>query len=106
MHCRGQAVLPIGLSDGPQVETLKLYCPRCEDLYTPSRRHAELDGSFFTTSMAHLLLSGYPELIPPRPTDAFEKRIFGFKVHPSSPCNVHPPPKNGAVAMPLSLIHI
>eukprot|EP00002_Diphylleia_rotans_P003496 TRINITY_DN1240_c0_g1_i2.p1 TRINITY_DN1240_c0_g1~~TRINITY_DN1240_c0_g1_i2.p1 ORF type:complete len:179 (-),score=38.65 TRINITY_DN1240_c0_g1_i2:221-757(-) len=40
--CHGQHLLPIGLSDVIRQETVKLYCPRCEEIYQPSRRHGRI----------------------------------------------------------------
>ena len=31
--CYSQPLLPVGLSDVPYTKAVKLYCPRCEDLY-------------------------------------------------------------------------
>jgi len=43
--CRGQALLPIGLSDQLNQDSVKLYCCRCEDVYhTKSTRHEHIDG--------------------------------------------------------------
>jgi casein kinase II subunit beta len=33
--CGGQPVLPVGLSDAPRASTVKLFCPKCEDVYYP-----------------------------------------------------------------------
>lgn len=33
--CSGQSCLPIGLSDVPGASTVKMYCPKCEDVYHP-----------------------------------------------------------------------
>lgn len=32
-HCRGQPVVPLGVRDEPRIETVKLYCPKCQDIY-------------------------------------------------------------------------
>lgn len=42
---RPQACLPVGLSDIPRQSTVKLFCPKCEDVYYPrSKYHGNLDG--------------------------------------------------------------
>lgn len=48
--CKGQAMLPIGLSDVPNQDSVKLYCPRCEDVYhAKASRHEHIDGAYFGT---------------------------------------------------------
>lgn len=55
--CYSQALLPLGLSDLPFQKAVKLYCPRCEDIYSPkSSRHGTIDGAFFGSSFPHLLV--------------------------------------------------
>mgnify|MGYP002775811678 FL=1 len=34
-HCSGQPCLPVGQSDNPHTSTVKIYCPKCEDVYYP-----------------------------------------------------------------------
>ena len=72
MLCQGQPLLPIGLTDVPYEKSVKLYCGRCEDIYSPkSSRHGSIDGAYFGTSFPHLLFLVYPALLPPKsgPTD-------------------------------------
>lgn len=51
VFCYSQPLLPVGLSDSPYQKAVKLYCPRCEDIYSPkSNRHGSIDGAYFGTS--------------------------------------------------------
>eukprot|EP01097_Dermamoeba_algensis_P004216 TRINITY_DN2787_c0_g1_i1.p1 TRINITY_DN2787_c0_g1~~TRINITY_DN2787_c0_g1_i1.p1 ORF type:complete len:261 (-),score=36.15 TRINITY_DN2787_c0_g1_i1:392-1174(-) len=85
VYCQGQPVLPVGQSDIPRMNTVKLYCPRCQDIYYPKlSRHANLDGAYFGTTFPHLLLQMYPELIPTKPLNTYIPRIYGFKIHKSA----------------------
>jgi len=85
VYCNNQPVLPVGLSDIPRTKTVKLYCPKCEDVYNPkSSRHASLDGSYFGTTFPHMLFQVYPYFLPPKPEEKYVPRIFGFKIHPSA----------------------
>lgn len=80
--CKGHALLPVGLSDRPQTDTVKLYCGRCEELYTPkSTRHAHIDGAYFGTTFPHLFYLTYPELKAKKPEAVYEPRVFGFRIH-------------------------
>ncbi|KAJ1556674.1 casein kinase 2 regulatory subunit, partial [Cladochytrium tenue] len=80
--CHNQPVLPVGLSDVSGVRNVMLYCPRCEDVYSPpSRRHAAVDGAYFGSTFPHLLIQVYPQLAPARSSDRYVPKIFGFRVH-------------------------
>lgn len=82
VYCKLAPLLPIGLSDTPRVESVKLYCPNCEDIYNPkSTRHATIDGAFFGTSFPAMFLQTYSEIVPHHNTDIFTPKIFGFQVH-------------------------
>ncbi|VAI25825.1 unnamed protein product [Triticum turgidum subsp. durum] len=39
VSCSGQPCLPMGQSDIPRSSTVKIYCPKCEDLYYPRSKH-------------------------------------------------------------------
>jgi len=65
--CQSQPLLPVGTTDVPYEKSVKLYCGRCEDLYSPkSSRHGSIDGAYFGTTFPHLLFLVYPALIPPK----------------------------------------
>ena len=70
------------MADNPHVQSVKLYCGKCEDLYNPkSSRHANIDGAYFGTSFQNILFQVYPALVPEKSTERYQPRIFGFKVH-------------------------
>lgn len=86
VSCQGFPMLPVGQSDVPRRCTVNLYCPKCKELYFPkSSRHADLDGAYFGTTFAHLFLLTFPELIPETRPTKYVPRIFGFRIHPTSP---------------------
>jgi len=65
--CQAQPLLPVGLTDAAYEKSVKLFCGRCEDIYSPkSSRHGSIDGAYFGTSFPHLLFLVYPALIPPK----------------------------------------
>lgn len=93
--CEGQRCLPVGPADAPRLHTVKLFCPRCRDVYHARHpRHAALDGAYWGTTFPHLLCQTYPDLLPPPPAAFYTPRIFGFKVHrpPGAPRPVHERP--------------
>jgi hypothetical protein len=58
------------------------------EIYTPkSARQASVDGAFFGATFPHLFLLQFPQYIPTEPKVTFVPKIFGFKIHPSSPLN-------------------
>ncbi|CAE6485730.1 unnamed protein product [Rhizoctonia solani] len=65
VFCNSCHVVPCGRSDLPGLETVKLYCPNCNDIYSPpSSRFQGVDGAFFGTTFPHLLFQTYRELAP------------------------------------------
>lgn len=80
--CHSHPLLPMGLSDIPNIKPVKLYCARCEDIYNPkSSRHAAIDGAYFGTSFHNILFQVYPALMPARSAERYVPRVYGFKVH-------------------------
>lgn len=63
--CYQQSLLPVGLSDLPFQKAVKLFCPRCEDIYSPkSSRHGTIDGAFFGSTFPHMMFMVYPQVLP------------------------------------------
>ncbi|CAG2164629.1 unnamed protein product [Oppiella nova] len=80
---QNQTMLPIGLSDLPGEAMVKLYCPKCMDIYNPkSSRHHHTDGAYFGSGFPHMLFMVHPEYRPKRPINQFFPRLYGFKIHP------------------------
>ena len=89
VHCHGQPCLPVGQADQPRSNAVKIFCPRCEDIFFPrSSRQNSVDGAFFGTTFPHLFLLSFPEHRPPRNSTSlsvYEPKIFGFKVFKPRP---------------------
>lgn len=88
--CGGESLIPFGRSATYGQCKLSMYCPQCQDLYKPqSRRLSALDGAIFGSTMAHFLILSYKTNFPEWETiqtiDSFTPRIFGFRIHPTSP---------------------
>ncbi|KAK9716261.1 hypothetical protein RND81_06G221900 [Saponaria officinalis] len=82
VYCCGQPCLPVGQSDLPRSSTVKIYCPKCEDIYYPrSKYQGNVDGAYFSTTFPHLFLMTYPHLKPQKPSQNYTPRVFGFKLH-------------------------
>ncbi|CAH9086621.1 unnamed protein product [Cuscuta europaea] len=84
VHCCGQPCLPVGQSDIPRQSTVKIYCPKCEEIYTPRSRYQDgIDGAYFGTTFPHLFLMSHGHLKPQKSSQSYVPRVFGFKVHKS-----------------------
>ncbi|XP_034932559.1 casein kinase II subunit beta-2 isoform X3 [Populus alba] len=65
VHCCGQPCLPVGQSDIPRSSNIKIWCPRCDDIYYPrSKYQGNIDGAYFGTTFPHLFLMTYGHLKP------------------------------------------
>jgi len=101
IQCNGQPVLPVGLKDEMGVDTVKIFCPKCQCVYHPppirsrSSHHGPggsaagsgaVDGAAFGTTFPHLFLMTFNNLVPDSldPTSAYVPRVFGFRVHQSA----------------------
>ncbi|CAK7266089.1 casein kinase 2 regulatory subunit [Sporothrix epigloea] len=61
-YCNLARTLPIGLSDIPGEDTVKLFCPSCLDVYVPpNSRFQTVDGAFFGRTFGALFLLMFPE---------------------------------------------
>ncbi|KAH7437107.1 hypothetical protein KP509_05G056400 [Ceratopteris richardii] len=82
VYCGGQPCLPVGQSDIPRKSVVKIFCPKCEDVYNPKSKYQNnIDGAYFGTTFPHLFLMTYPYMKPVKPTVTYVPRIFGFKIH-------------------------
>lgn len=80
--CENNPVLPVGISDRPNQCSMRVFCPRCRDIYIPrSKRGQAFDGAWFGTTFPHFLLQSYKEHGSSTAHKvAYVPRIFGFKL--------------------------
>ena len=84
LHCEENSLLPLGMDDVPSISHTQCFCAKCRDVYrTPL--HISIDSVAFGSSLPHLFLEQYPDLCPTKPDLVYVPKIFGFKIHPSSP---------------------
>eukprot|EP00419_Tripos_fusus_P013554 CAMPEP_0172733306 /NCGR_PEP_ID=MMETSP1074-20121228/106762_1 /TAXON_ID=2916 /ORGANISM="Ceratium fusus, Strain PA161109" /LENGTH=251 /DNA_ID=CAMNT_0013561807 /DNA_START=42 /DNA_END=797 /DNA_ORIENTATION=+ len=79
--CDRQHVLPIGTAEDPRNAQVNIFCPKCEQVYSPKSKYKELDGAYFGTSFPQIFLQSFPSLVPLEFTRAFVPRVFGFRLH-------------------------
>jgi len=105
-HCHMEAeqgVVPMGLRDEPRHDTVKLFCPKCRQVYrAPRQRGAEpLDGAYFGTTFPHLYFMEYGSddgAAARAEPEQYVPRVFGFRVRDRNA----PPPVAAAAAAPSS----
>ncbi|CAG9328304.1 unnamed protein product [Blepharisma stoltei] len=78
--CERQHVLPVGLAEVLRTSRVKIFCPKCKDVYIPKNKYADVDGAYFGCSFPHLFLLTYPDLNPVKITPEYIPRIYGFKI--------------------------
>jgi casein kinase II subunit beta len=80
--CDRQKVLPVGLSDELRTSRVKVFCPKCEEVYIPKFKSINVDGAYFGTSVPHIFLKTFKEavVLPPRIFN-YEPKIHGFKLY-------------------------
>ena len=81
--CEGVRTLPVGLSDVPGEDTVKLFCPSCLDVYVPpNSRFQTVDGAFFGRTFGALFLLTFPDYdISKRAADSLSSHGRGASNH-------------------------
>jgi len=54
--CDRQLVLPVGMSEDLSISRVKVYCPKCEEVYVPRIKFVDIDGAYFGCSFPHIFL--------------------------------------------------
>ena len=77
VQCGGQPVLPVGLKDEMGADTVKIFCPKCNQVYHPPPTRSRggnssgVDGAAFGTTFPHLFLMTFSNLVPdPLPAES------------------------------------
>ncbi|KAJ5067879.1 casein kinase ii subunit beta [Anaeramoeba ignava] len=83
-YCEKQPCLPVGQSESLRQDTVKLFCPRCQEIYFPKlARHSNIDGAYFGTTFPHFFLKVFPQFKPKPLLQKYTPQIFGFRLHKS-----------------------
>ena len=45
------------MSEELRTSRVKIYCPRCEDVYIPKKKCQDVDGAYFGCSFPHVLIA-------------------------------------------------
>ena len=78
--CERQLVIPVGLSEDLSISRVKIFCPRCMEVYVPRLKFVDIDGAYFGCSFPNVFFQTFPELLPTEKCVKYVPRIFGFKI--------------------------
>jgi len=68
------------MSDKLRMGRVKVFCPRCEEVYVPLTKF-NLDGAFFGPSLVHMFLAEFKtQIVLPPKILMYEPRISGFAI--------------------------
>lgn len=79
--CDRQLVVPIAMSEDLSISRVKIYCPRCEEVYVPRIKFVDIDGAYFGCSFPHIFFQTFPELLPTAKQNKYVPKIYGFKLY-------------------------
>lgn len=81
IKCERCSVLPIGLSEDLSISRVKVYCPKCHEVYVPRMKFLDIDGAYFGCSFPHIFLKTfYKDLNKENHFVPYIPRIYGFKL--------------------------
>mmetsp|Transcript_11946 Transcript_11946/g.18059 ORF Transcript_11946/g.18059 Transcript_11946/m.18059 type:complete len:334 (+) Transcript_11946:108-1109(+) len=83
--CHGQKVIPMGMTDLPHLDCMKLYCPSCQDVYSCLQSQSHIDAACFGPTFPHMFFMTFENLVPEGSREVYVPKVYGFKVHSSSP---------------------
>lgn len=86
--CRETHLIPTSEHDLPGYDSVRFYCPCCRDIYDhQSARTSDVDGAFFGSSFAGLLMEAFPIIemdCMQKRNNIFRLTIFGFNIAESA----------------------
>ena len=74
--CEEQNVLPVAMVEIIHFSRVKVYCPKCEEVYVPSKGQVEIDGAYFGKSFPGVFFNTYPSLISKEKTSSIFSKNF------------------------------
>jgi len=81
-NCHKQKLLPMGTTTKPGHHSVKLFCPKCRDIYVGPQA-MRVDGAHFGPAFPHLFLAEFEDSDTSGDFVATAIKVFGFPVHES-----------------------
>ena len=67
------------MSQDLSISRVKVYCPKCLEVYIPRMRFVDVDGTYFGSSFPYIFLQTFPELKPGVTAIKYVPKIYGKK---------------------------
>ena len=81
INWKKQYVLPIATTEELNVSRVKVFWPRCQDIYVPRAGAIELDGAYFGLYFPQSFIQFYPELFEQiQGPEMHWVKLYGFKI--------------------------
>ena len=79
--CERQLVVPVAMSSDLSISRVKIFCPRCEEVYVPRIKFVDIDGAYFGCSFPNIFFQTFPELLPTEKQNKYIPKIYGFRLY-------------------------
>jgi hypothetical protein len=79
--CKRQYVLPIATTEELNSSRVKIFWPRCQDIYVPRGGTVDLDGAYFGCYFPQSFMQYFPELFENNSgPEKYWPRLYGFRL--------------------------
>ena len=79
--CERQLVVPVAMSSDLSISRVKIFCPRCEEVYVPRIKFVDIDGAYFGCSFPNIFFQTFHELLPTEKQNKYIPKIYGFRLY-------------------------
>ena len=81
INCNSAPLIPMGMSDAPNVSSMKLFCFNCKNIFKALGDWEKVDGCAFGKSFPHFLIMSYQNSFVTTKSNKYVPRIFGFQLY-------------------------
>lgn len=79
--CNNAPLIPMGVTDLPDLSTVKMYCYNCRNIFVPEEEYSKLDACAFGRTFPHFLEMTYKSNFNRNKLGKYIPRIFGFRIY-------------------------
>ena len=84
MLCKGQAMIPMGCATDPKCGAVKLFCPKCRNVFNCEKKYRHIDGAYFGPTFPNFFFMNFEEMVPEISSEQYIPKVFGFRVNEQS----------------------